>query len=148
MTASVDTILNLIWALVCLGAFGWFFAVERSRIRARRTRTVRAFALSLILLSLFPSVSLNDDSLRTQFLFSWTSPSPSTSDRNEPGGQPLDRKSLATLVRLFEVLDSAQISLCLILSVILCLFAYAISETQETREQFLLILAGRAPPLA
>ena len=150
MTPYVNDLLNCAWAAVCLGAFGWLLRLERARVSgSRRALTHRVLALSLALVSLFPCVSASDDSIRLQ-LFGYGAGAPGDqSHRPSPVGQtPLDKKTLATLVRLLEALESVQISVCLVLSVTLCLFALALIEKHTSLERFLPIRAGRAPPLA
>lgn len=135
-----DTILNLAWAAVCLAAFGWFISVERRRA-CRRAIISRAVALSLALVSLFPCVSASDDAVRSQFF------SANLGDSQHPSNTPQpDKKSLGTLVRLLEALDSVQITVSLVLCFCLYLFALALIETHKSIERCLPIRAGRAPP--
>lgn len=135
-----DTILNLAWAAVCLTAFTWFLCVEHRR--ASRGKIIsRAVALGLALVSLFPCVSATDDAVRLQFF------APATTDQHHPPTTPQpDKKNLGTLVRLLEALDSVQISVSLVLSFCLYLFALALIETHQSLERFSPIRAGRAPP--
>jgi hypothetical protein len=128
-----DTILNLAWASVCLTAFIWFLAAEQRR-SSRRRITVRAVALILALVSLFPCVSATDDAVRLQFFST-------KGDHHQP-----DKKNLGTLVRLLEALDAVQITVTFALCFCLYLFALALTETHQSLERFLPIRAGRAPP--
>ena len=133
-----DTILNLAWAVVCIAAFAWFIGLEKSRL-SRRAIVSRGVALALALVSLFPCVSASDDAARLQ-LFAASNP-----HNHSQSPQP-DKKNLATLVRLLEALDSVQITIVLVLSFCLYLFAFALIETHKSLERLLPIRAGRAPP--
>src|SRR5258708_1755387 len=142
MMASADTVLNLAWAGVCLTAFAWFIGVERSRALAtKRALIYRAIALSLALVSLFPCVSATDDSVRLQF---FGTPGADQQHRPIPGPDQTDKKTLGTLVRLLEALESVQVSVALVLSIILCLFALAVIETHKSLDRFLPTRGGRA----
>ena len=134
-----DTILNLAWALVCLTAFVWFIRVENRRASRRRIIS-RAVALGLALVSLFPCVSATDDAVRLQFFAA------KPDSHHSPTAPQPDKKNLGTLVRLLEALDSVQISVSLVISFCLYLFALALIETHQSLERFLPIRAGRAPP--
>ena|SRR6266851_1168853 len=147
--AYVDTMLNLAWAVVCLATFGWFIGFERRRIAGtRRALTYRTLAISLALISLFPCVSASDDSVRMQFFSPGAAPTDSNHQHQTPASSQTDKKTLGTLVRLLEVLDSVQITVSLVLSVILCLFALALIETHRSLDRFLPTRGGRAPPSA
>jgi hypothetical protein len=150
MVPYVNGVLNCAWAAVCLGAFTCLLRMEIGRAcGTRRAVTHRVLALSLALVSLFPCVSASDDSVRLQFFRYATGAQTDQTHRPSPVGQttPLDKKTLATLVRLLEALESVQIGVCLVLSITLCLFALAFIETHTSLERFLPIRAGRAPPV-
>ena len=134
-----DTILNLVWAAVCLAAFAWFFTSQRRRI------AYRALALAIALVSLFPCVSASDDWVRLQFLGA-ASHSEGT-PKDSSGDQP-DQKALATLVRMLEALESVQVGVALALAVVLCLFALEVVPIYRSLDRFLPARAGRAPPLS
>ena len=110
----------------------------------RRLFLGRALALSVALVSLFPCVSASDDSVRLALLnaqaladspghSSWSTQHPST-------------ETLAILVGLLEVLESAQVTAVLAISVFLCLFTLALAIHPESLDRFLPSCAGRAPP--
>jgi hypothetical protein len=148
MIPYADALLNLAWAAVCLAAFAWFLAFERRRASgSRRALRYRAIALSLALVSLFPCVSASDDSVRLQFFGSGATVPDTPGHRPAPGSPPPDKKTLGTLVRLLETLESVQIAVSLVLSVVLCAVALALIERHRSLERFLPARAGRAPPL-
>lgn len=145
--AYADTMLNLAWAFLCLSAFACFIRFERRRaLGGRQALIYRGLALSLALVSLFPCVSASDDAIRLQYLGAGASAPDSHRQTPLPGGPQSDKKALGTLVRLLEALDSVQIAVSLVLSLILCLFALALIETHKSLDRFLPIRAGRAPP--
>jgi hypothetical protein len=139
-----DTILNLVWAALCVAAFAWLFVYERRRSSACRAVVYRSLALGIALVSLFPCVSASDDWVRLQFL---STASHQGNSKESTGDQP-DQKSLATLVRMLEALDSVQVGVTLALAVVLCLFALAVVETYRSLDRFLPARAGRAPPFS
>ncbi len=141
-----DAILNLAWAALCLTAFGWFIAAERRSGLNRRTIKSRALALSLALVSLFPCVSASDDAVRVQFMEMNGSAHDSDSHPTPAPSNDSDKKALGTLVRMLETLESVQVTVALALSIVLCLFAFAIIETHRSLDRFLPARAGRAPP--
>jgi hypothetical protein len=142
-----DALLNLAWAAVCLAAFAWFVSFERRRAAGtKRALRYRAVALSLALVSLFPCVSASDDSVRLQFFGFGTATPNAPGHRPAPSSQPSDKKTLGSLVRLLEALESVQIAVLLVLSVVLCSFALALVERRQSLDRFLPTRAGRAPP--
>ena len=126
---------------------GWLIGFERRRgVGSRRAVTYRAIALSLALVSLFPCVSASDDSVRMQVLGAGATLPDAEDHHKTPPGQQSDKKTLGTLARLLETLDSVQITVVLVLSIVLCLFAMALSESHKSLERFLPTRGGRAPP--
>ena len=139
---QLDTALNLLWALFCVGAVVYHVKLERRRrqIGSHRARAIRAVALFLAVVSLFPCVSASDDSVRFQYLDS-TQRAP---DPHHPN--PASGKSLATLVRMLEALESVQVPLILALSVSLCFFTMVLVEWRQGQDRRLPKRSGRAPP--
>jgi hypothetical protein len=139
-----DTALNVVWALFCVGAVVYFFRAERGRslTHGRRARTVRALALFLAVVSLFPCVSASDDSVRFQYLDSQSAPARHHSNESKQTPSP----SLGTLVRLLESLDSVQIPLIWALLVSLCFFTLFLAEWRKGQDRAAPKRSGRAPP--
>ena len=139
-----DTALNVVWALFCVGALVYFFQVERARnlSGSRRARAIRALALFLAVVSLFPCVSASDDSVRFQYLDSQNAPGPNHSNQSKqtPG------TGLGTLVRLLESLESVQIPLIWALLVSLCFFTLFLAEWRKGQDRAAPKRSGRAPP--
>lgn len=140
-----NSLLNLVWVALCVAAFTWFLvSTSRRGVSSRRLVMGRALALGLALVSLFPCVSASDDSVRIDLLnaqamadspghSSWAAQHPST-------------EMLAILVGLLEVLESAQVTAVLALTVALCLFTLALALHPQSLDRFLPSCAGRAPP--
>jgi hypothetical protein len=141
---QLDTALNVVWALFCVGALVYHFRAERGRKSAgsRRARAIRALALLLAVVSLFPCVSASDDSVRFQYLDSQNVPGPhhSNDSKQSPGTR------LGTLVRLLESLESVQIPLIWALLVSLCFFTLFLAEWRKGQDRPAPKRSGRAPP--
>ena len=139
------SVLNIAWLAVCLAAFAWFLvSTGRRHPCSRRVLMCRALALGLALVSLFPCVSASDDSIRLILLnsqFSGDEPDQLSRADSHSSTQPL-----AALVGLLEVLESAQVTIVLVLSVTLCLFALALTLRPVSLDRFLPACPGRAPP--
>src|SRR6266853_2549444 len=142
---SASSVLNIAWFAVCLAAFTWFLVSTGRRHRcSRRVLMCRALALGLALVSLFPCVSASDDSIRLILLNSQFS-----GDEPDQLSRPNSHSStelLATLVGLLEVLESAQVTIVIVLTVSLCLFALAFALRPVSLDRFLPACPGRAPP--
>jgi len=141
---QLDTALNVVWALFCVGALVYHFRAERGRNAAggRRARAMRALALFLAVVSLFPCVSASDDSVRFEYLDSQSAPGP----HHSGDSKPTSGKGLATLVRLLESLESVQIPLIWALLVSLCFFLLVLAEWRKGQDRPAPKRSGRAPP--
>ena len=143
--AYASSALNIAWLAVCLAAFTWFVVSTGRQHRCnRRVLMCRALALGLALVSLFPCVSASDDSIRLILLnsqFSGDEPDQLSRADSHSSTEPL-----AILVGLLEVLESAQITIVLVLTVSLCLFALALALRPVSLDRFLPACPGRAPP--
>ena len=142
---QIDTALNVLWALVCVGALVYHIRAERRRsgVGSCRARVFRAVAVFLAVVSLFPCVSASDDSVRFEYLDA-THGSPA--NHSDPSKQN-PAKSFATLVRLLESLESVQIPLIWALSVSLCFFSLVLVEWRKSQDRLAPKRSGRAPPL-
>ena len=140
-----DTALNLLWALFCVAALVFHVRSERQRTRAGsgKARVIRAVAVFVAAVSLFPCVSASDDSVRFEYLGS-TQGAPSPLHPNQSKENP--GKSLATLVRLLETLESVQVPLIWALWINLCFFALVLVEWRKGQDRMAPRRFGRAPP--
>ena len=144
---QIDTALNLLWALFCVAALLLHFRAERRRAGAgsRKACAIRAMAVFLAVVSLFPCVSASDDSVHFAYL---------GASHATPGGQhssssqPTPGKSLATLVRLLETLESVQVPLIWALWINLCFFTLILVERRVAQDRLAPRRFGRAPPFA
>jgi hypothetical protein len=140
-----NSLLNLAWLVLCVGAFTWFLVSTRRRgVSSRRLVMGRGLALALALVSLFPCVSASDDSVRLALLNAQVSGS--ASQHSSWSARHASTEMLAILVSLLEVLESAQVSAVLALAVALCLFSLALAIQPDSLDRFLSSFAGRAPP--
>src|ERR1700681_4668421 len=116
-----NSLLNFAWMALCIAAFTWFLVSTSQRgISSHRLVMGRALALGLALVSLFPCVSASDDSVRLALMNEQAS-------ADSPGHTSWSAKhssteTLAILVGLLEVLESAQVTAVLVLGISLCLF--------------------------
>ena len=142
---DTSSLLNLVWAAICLAAFTWFLASSIHRQRcSRRIMTIRAVALALALVSLFPCISASDDAIRQELLDAQMAADPT--GHSHWVGRHAGGEMLATLVGLLEVLESAQVSAILALAISLSLFALTLAIRAESVDRFLPACPGRAPP--
>jgi hypothetical protein len=105
----------------------------------------RALALGLALVSLFPCVSASDDSVQITLLDSQTADASANSalvNAHHKSGDEI----LGILAGLLEVLESAQVSAILSLTIYLCSFAMAFALAPSSTDRFLPSCPGRAPP--
>ena len=138
--------MNLAWVALCIAAFTWLLVSTRRRVvSSRRLVLGRALALSLALVSLFPCVSASDDSVRLALLNAQASAN--TSGHSSWSARHASTEMLAILVGLLEVLESAQVTAILALTIALCVFSLALAVHPNSLDRFLPSCAGRAPPL-
>jgi len=141
-----NSLLNLAWVALCIAAFTWLLVSTRRRVvSSRRLVLGRALALSLALVSLFPCVSASDDSVRLALLNAQASAN--TTGHSSWSARHASTEMLAILVGLLEVLESAQVTAILALTIALCVFSLALAVHPNSLDRFLPSCAGRAPPL-
>jgi hypothetical protein len=144
---AADTALNLLWLAIGVLAVFFLSRVERryhpgSTTRARRQRL---FAILILTLALFPSVSSSDD------LFSFSLINTHLGKHGGFGGTlPEDSKEKAgiQLFRLLETLNHYQIAQVFTVSLALCCLALVLTLWREPATRSVLCRPGRAPPLA
>jgi hypothetical protein len=140
-----SSLLNLVWVAISLAAFTWFLASTGRRQRcSRRGLMIRAIALALALVSLFPCISASDDSVRLELLNAQLAAD--STGQSHWSAPHTSREMLATLVSLLEVLESAQVAAILAFAISLCLFALALAIHPESLDRFSPACPGRAPP--
>ena len=109
LSIHLDTALNLMWAAISVAALVWFARLEWNRVAsvsaARRHR--RLFAVCLMAVAIFPSISDSDD------LFHFSLLQIPTRQSGGFGSAPQeDRQEKASLqlARLLETLEHFQVS--------------------------------------
>ncbi|MEO8024915.1 MAG: hypothetical protein ABI823_00495 [Bryobacteraceae bacterium] len=140
--ASSGTLLNLLWISLCLGAILVQLRRMRQRPESVRARIRGGLAVFLTVVALFPTVSNSDDTARIEFLQA------SAQTKPHDGGMAdkSQDKSLGTLVRLFEILESAQVTACLTLVTTLFFFAQIRALRPRSTDRLTPATAGRGPP--
>ncbi len=137
---EAGALLNLFWVGLCISAVSLQLRSDSRRAANRRSRIRGGLAVFLAVVALFPCVSATDDSIRVEYLASQQQPAsgalPETSHD----------KNLVTLVRLFEVLESAQIVVGLVIAAILFFFALVSLSRPASIDRLMPALSGRAPP--
>jgi hypothetical protein len=138
---SIDTILNLTWALLCAGAlvFNWWRERQRTRLRSRRVRFWRGLSVFLAVLSFFPCISISDDYARARLQDFNTPPGSHAVVRDGNGGGLL-------LAGQLEETEHIRPVAPFVLVLVLCCFLVLLAEESRTRRSFHWDTFGRAPP--
>ncbi|MEO8372091.1 MAG: hypothetical protein ABI806_23100 [Candidatus Solibacter sp.] len=147
----LDVALNLLWAAITLAAIAWIVRVEfrsgsnKSRKAGSCSSFQRLFAVCLMAVAIFPSISDSDD------LFHFSLLQVPTSQTGGFGSAPQDErqeKGNLQLARLLETLENFQVSgFYLFLLTISCV-AVSLSLRVATCSRSADCYAGRAPPLS
>jgi hypothetical protein len=137
---EAGALLNLFWVGLCICAITLQLRSDSRRSANRRSRIRGGIVVFLAVVALFPCVSATDDSIRVEYLDSQQQPSSGAFP------EPSHDKSLGTLVRLFEVLESAQIVFGLIIAATLFFFALVSLSRPASIDRLMPALSGRAPP--
>jgi hypothetical protein len=142
----LDAALNLLWAAITLAALAWFAQVEwRHGQRGLSPSSLRRlFALCLMAVAIFPSISDSDD------LFHFSLLQVPTSQTGGFGSAPQEErqeKGNLQLARLLESLEHYQVSGFYLFILTLACLAIAISLRVASRSRTGSCYAGRAPPL-
>ena len=132
----IDTLLNLAWVLLCIGALvlHWYFENSRGR-RARVLRGVTVFMAALLL---FPSISVSDDYARARL-----------ADANAPSPVALVSHSLSNtslLAMQLEETEHIRPVVPFVFVLTLCFFLVFLLETSDSVCLFRWGTRGRAPP--
>jgi hypothetical protein len=136
----IDTILNIAWALLSIGALLWQWRRERQRARplGRRAPCLRVISVFLAGLLLFPCISISDDYARARLL-----------DLNSAPTHPVFRDgndtSLMLAVQLEEAAHLRPVAPFVMVLVLCCLLGI-LSDDSRIRHSFHWDTSGRAPP--
>ena len=140
---SLDLALNLVWVAIGLGCAA---VVGMREFRGKDNPTGnlfrRAVALFVLMIALFPSVSLSDDEVSFWFLNSH-------STSRGTMGVPVEEKEKATqnLARMLDAFQHYQVPGVWSLSVTLYFLAFICMARTQRVERLLIQRAGRAPPV-
>ena len=147
MSVQLDAPLNLVWAAISVGALLWFARREWRRPRggSRNRSLQRLFAVFLLAVAIFPSISDSDD------LFYFSLLQVPSRQRGEFGSAPQDdrqEKGTVQLARLLEILDHIQVSAVYLFAFALYCVAVSLSLRYFCFTRSIHCNAGRAPPFA
>ena len=134
----LTTALNLFWGLLAVLAFGFYALSDAGHgPRTRRAGAWRRLsAVAIIVLALFPCISVSDDVCGYARLTPKTLPGSSVQD-------PVS----AQLARLLQSIEQIQVAEIFALVISLSSFALVAISWFEFHAQLLPVLPGRAPPL-
>ena len=147
----LDVALNLLWAAITLAALAWFVRLEfhsryrNSRKAGSRGCFQRLFAVCLMAVAIFPSISDSDD------LFHFSLLQVPTSQTGGFGSAPEDErqeKGNLQLARLLETLEHFQVSGFYLFLLTLSCVAFSLSLRVVTCSRPGNCYSGRAPPLS
>ncbi len=135
---SIDTILNLAWAFLCVGALVWHFCRDR-KTRARRPVICSRRTLSLIVaaVALFPCISATDDRMSLQDI-DWNPSKQAAFERSSAHGLPFS---------LQEDPEHGQTTAAFLLVFLVCFFLMMRPEAENLVRWFSFSSLGRAPPM-
>lgn len=140
---SLDTGLNLLWLAISLTALVWLARVERRRSGSGRFH--RLFAVCMMAVAIFPSVSDSDD------LFNFSLLRIPTNHRGGVGNVPAPadsrEKDTVNLARLLETLEHYQVSGIFVFAFALFCISSLISLRAVCATRPIRCNSGRAPPL-
>ena len=147
LSIHLDTALNLMWAAISVAALLWFARLEwdHGRRVSRQGRHRRLFAVCLMAVVIFPSISDSDD------LFHFSLLQIPTRQSGGFGSAPQeDRQEKASLqlARLLETLEHFQVSGFQLFTFGLYCVAVSLSLRLSSFTRCIGCSAGRSPPLA
>jgi hypothetical protein len=147
LSITLDVALNLLWLAISLLALQWFAWMEwgRSRRGLRRGRLRRFFAVCMMTVAIFPSVSDSDD------LFNFSLLRIPTSHHGGVGSVPASEdsreKDSLNLARQLQTLEHYQVSGFYVLALALFVVAALVSLRPACATRAICCNSGRAPPL-
>jgi hypothetical protein len=146
-TIHLDTALNLLWAAISVAALGWFALRERNHRQnvSPRGRWQRLFAVGLMAVVIFPSISDSDDLFHFSLLQIPTRQSGGFGSAPQEDRQEKDSLQLS---RLLETLEHFQVSGFYLFAFALYCVAISLSLGLASFTRCIGCNAGRAPPLA
>ncbi len=138
----VDILLNVAWAILCIGALvrhGWCER-QRSSPRSGRARVLRGITVFMAGLLLFPCISISDDYARARAQDAQVDSSVRmTGARSNPG-------SLLLAMQLEET-EHIRPVVPFVLILVLCCLLVMFCEKSDSRSPMRWGTLGRAPPV-
>ncbi|HEY6346598.1 MAG TPA: hypothetical protein VIY49_34335 [Bryobacteraceae bacterium] len=138
---ATEAILNLVWALLCVGALSGQFWRDQRRAGSRAVCWQRVVSILLAAVALFPVISASDDRLRLADIHAGAPPASAAFDHgqmHEPALSPPledpEHGQIAAPVLLFTFFVS--------------FFALSFTKTPIHGRRFAGRSLGRAPPLS
>jgi hypothetical protein len=147
LSIHLDTALNLLWAGISVAALLWFALLEwnRGHRALRHGRYQRLFAVCLMAVVIFPSISDSDDLFHFSLL---QVPNRQSSGFGSAPQEDRQEKDSLQLARLLETLEHFQISGFYLFTFALYCVAISLSLRLASFTRSINCNAGRAPPLA
>ena len=147
LSIHLDTALNLLWAGISVAALAWFAVLERSHRHrvSPQARLQRLFAVCLMTVVIFPSISDSDDLFHFSLLQVPTRQSGGFGSAPQEDRQEKDSLQLA---RLLETLEHFQVTGFYLFTFALYCVAISLSLGLASFTRSIGCNAGRAPPLA
>jgi hypothetical protein len=147
LSIHLDTALNLMWAAISVAALLWFARLEWNRGPrvSSHGRYRRLFAVCLMAVVIFPSISDSDDLFHFSLLQVPTRQSGGFGSAPQEDRQEKDSLQLA---RLLETLEHFQVSGFHLFTFGLYCVAISLSLRLSSFTRSIGCNAGRAPPLA
>jgi hypothetical protein len=146
-SVQLDAALNLLWLAISVAALLWFTRMERTRAHhgSSRRRFRRLFAVCMMTVAIFPSVSDSDD------LFNFSRLRTPASQRGSVGTAPSQEdsreKDSGNLARQLETLEHYQVSAFYVFALALFCMGAAVALRPAYLTRVICCNSGRDPPL-
>lgn len=137
----LDTLLNLAWAVLCIGALVRHAWCERQRSspRSGSVRVLRTVAVFMVTLLLFPCISISDDYARARAQDAHADSSTGITNSHGNSG------SLLLALQLEET-EHIRPVVPFVLVLVLCCLLMMLCEESDSRSPMRWGTLGRAPP--
>ena len=147
LSLHLDTALNLLWAAISVAALAWFAQFEGNHrcCVSPRGRRQRMFAVCLMAVVIFPSISDSDDLFHFSLL---QVPNRQSGGFGSAPQEDRQEKDSLHLARLLETLEHFQVSRFYLFTFALYCAAISLSLRLASFTRSIACNAGRAPPLA
>ena len=144
LSIHLDTALNLLWAAISVAALAGFARLEWKR-GSQPGRWQRLFAVCLMALTIFPSISDSDDLLHFSLL---QVPNRTSGGFGTAPQEDRQEKDSLQLARLLDAMEHYQVTALYLFIFALYCVAISLSLRLSSFTRSVGCHAGRAPPLA